>query len=82
MNPTIRLADKVPRVVQKLVFELAEKEIVAHHIPCERQLRLGGFEIEFDVEFLEETRYGVIVLEFFHLDNLEACFDRVSGAGG
>jgi len=51
MNPTIRPADKVPSIVQKLVFELAEEETL---LPLRAQLPLGGFEIEIDVELFEE----------------------------
>jgi len=83
MSPTICLADMVPSVVQKLDFELAkEEEIISHHFLCERQRPLGDFEIEFDVELFEEWRYGVIVLAFSHLDNLENFFDTVEDAGG
>jgi hypothetical protein len=82
MNPTIRLTDQIPRIIQKIVFEIAKEEIVPDDFFRERQLALGGFEIELDVEFFEERGDGVVVLVFLHLDDFDHFLDRVADAGG
>ena len=58
---------------------LAKEEVVPHHFLRECQLPMGSFEIKLDVEFFGEGGYGVVV--FFHLDDLDDLFDRVSDAG-
>ena len=53
MNPTIRLANEVPRTIQKLILELAKEEVVPHHFLRERQLPER-------LRFFEKGSYGVV----------------------
>lgn len=49
MYTTIRLTNKVPRIIQKFVPEFTQEEIILNHALRFCQLSLCSFEIEFDV---------------------------------
>jgi hypothetical protein len=82
VNATVRFANEVPRIVHKVLPEVAEEEVILHHPLCHSQALLRGLEIKIDIEVLEELCDRVLVLILLRLDHAHNIPDGVSRAGG
>ena len=70
MNPDIRLTDNEPRILQKLLLELAQEEVILKHaLLDDPQPLLRALEVEFSIQISEEPRDRVLVLVRFSLED-------------
>ena len=81
VNATVRFADEVPRIVHKVLPEVAEEEIVLHHPLRNGQAPLRSLEIKIDIEIFEELCDRVLVLILLCLYHAHDIPDGVTCAG-
>src|SRR5271170_1843688 len=65
MNPAIRHANQVPRIVQKLISKLVQEKILPNNLYSKGQLPLCCLKIKHHIKLLQKRR--VLVLIFFRL---------------
>jgi len=82
VNAAVRFANEIPRIVHKVLPEVAEEEIIFHHTLCHGQALLRSLEIKIDIQILEELCDRVLVLILLRLDHAHDIPDGVSRAGG
>jgi len=80
VDSAICLANEITSIVQELVLEVAQEPIVADDNFRKRQLLLRGFEIELDVQFLEEGCDGILILILLCLDYFDDFANGISHA--
>lgn len=81
VNTAVRLANEVPRIVHKILPEVAEEEVILHHPLRDGQAPLRSLEIKIDIEILEELCNRVLVLVLLHLDHAHDVTDGVPRTG-
>lgn len=82
MNPTIRLRNQIPRIIQELLPKLAQEKVISDHTLRNTQLPLRRLEIELAIQLLQETRDGVLILVFLGLDDFDDLFECIPDTGG
>jgi hypothetical protein len=82
VNPTVRLCNEVPRILEELILEFSQEEVVRHHLFRQCQLPLRRLEIELDIELPEELGHRVLVLVALKLHDLHDLLECVPDLAG
>lgn len=78
MDTAVCLTDEVAGVIHEFVPELAQEEVVGDNGLGFAEFPLSGFEVELDVQLLEESCHGILILIFFHLNDLHNFSNRMA----